>query len=161
MRILRTVTIAINTLTTPIPADNATMADFDTTAERSALMKRVRSEGTEPELAVRKLLYSAGGRYRVNVEDLPGSPDIANKSRSKAIYVHGCFWHFHRGCNRASIPERNSEYWRQKFERNRERDRRKREELTDKGFDVLVVWECELESPRSLLDRLRTFWFDK
>lgn len=137
------------------------MSDFDTTPERSALMKRVRREGTEPELAVRKLLHSAGGRYRLNVEDLPGSPDIANKSRAKAIFVHGCFWHFHEGCDRASIPDRNSGYWRQKFKGNRERDQRKREALNAEGFDVLVVWECELEDPWSLRDRLRSFWFNE
>lgn len=137
------------------------MSDLDTTPERSALMKRVRREGTAPELAVRELLYSTGGRYRLNVDDLPGSPDIANKSRSKAIFVHGCFWHFHRGCHRASVPDRNSGYWRQKLERNRQRDHRKQELLAVRGFDVLVVWECELEDLPSLRDRLQSFWFDE
>lgn len=137
------------------------MSDLDTTPERSALMKRVRREGTEPELAVRRLLHSAGGHYRLNVDDLPGSPDIANKSRSKAIFVHGCFWHFHKGCDRSSIPDRNSSFWRQKFERNRQRDHRNRTMLAEQGFDVLVVWECELEDPGSLRGRLQSFWFDE
>lgn len=133
---------------------------LETTAQRSALMKRVRREDTEPELAVRKLLWSTGARYRINVGDLPGSPDVANKTRSKAIFVHGCFWHFHQDCPRGSLPDRNRDYWREKFEKNRERDRRKTKELEDRGFDVLVVWECELDDPESLRRRLHDFWYD-
>lgn len=123
-------------------------------------MKRVRREDTEPELAVRTLLWSTGARYRVNVDDLPGTPDIANKARSKAIFVHGCFWHFHDECPRGRLPERNREFWRKKFERNRERDRRKAKQLEDRGFDVLVVWECDLEPPESLRRELHAFWYD-
>lgn len=133
---------------------------LETTPQRSALMKRVRREDTEPELAVRKLLWSTGARYRINVGDLPGSPDVANETRSKAIFVHGCFWHFHQDCPRGSLPDRNRDYWREKFEKNRERDRRKTKELEDRGFDVLVVWECELDNPESLRRRLHDFWYD-
>lgn len=135
------------------------MADFETTPERSELMKQVRREGTEPEQAVRSLLTELGARYRLNVSSLPGSPDIANKSRGKAIFVHGCFWH-HHSCNRGTIPDRNHEYWEEKFEKNQQRDDRKTETLREAGFDVLVVWECELEEPEEVLDRLSAFWFD-
>lgn len=123
-------------------------------------MSRVRREDTEPEQAVRRLLWDAGGRYRLNVSGLPGSPDIANKSRAKAIFVHGCFWHFHQACDRGTIPDRNRSYWKSKFRKNRERDRRKVEQLREAGFDVLVVWECELDDPRKLRRRLADFWFD-
>lgn len=123
-------------------------------------MKSVRREDTEPEEAVRKLLWHGGGRYRANVSDLPGSPDIANKSREKAIFVHGCFWHCHRECDRGTIPDRNSAYWEEKFRKNRERDEQKIQSLTESGFDVLVVWECELDDPEQLDVRLERFWFN-
>lgn len=140
--------------------DDRAEGSVETTAQRSALMKRVGREDTEPELAVRRLLWSTGARYRVNVGDLPGTPDIANKSRSKAIFVHGCFWHFHRDCPRGTLPERNRDFWKEKFDRNKERDRRKTRALEDQGFDVLVVWECDLDEPAVLRHRLRAFWYD-
>lgn len=123
-------------------------------------MKRVRREDTEPEQLVRKVLWDTGARYRKNVADLPGSPDVANKRRRKAIFVHGCFWHFHEDCGRGTLPERNRSYWKKKFQRNRERDARKVEALEDQGFDVLVVWECELKEIKPLEERLERFWFD-
>lgn len=132
----------------------------DTTPERSALMKKVRRENTEPEQAVRSLLWHAGARYRLNVGDLPGSPDVANKSRGKAVFVHGCFWHHHEDCGSGTIPDRNRSYWEQKFRKNKERDRRKVRDLEERGFDVLVVWECELEEPERLEERLEAFWFE-
>lgn len=133
---------------------------IETTRERSELMKSIRREDTGPEQAVRKLLWRVGGRYRVNVSDLPGSPDIANKSRKKAIFVHGCFWHFHRDCDRGTIPERNRTYWKRKFRKNRERDEQKVKTLAERGFDVLVVWECELNQADKLKVRLEQFWYD-
>lgn len=123
-------------------------------------MKKVRQADTGPEQAVRSLLWDFGARYRVNVSDLPGSPDIANKSRHKAVFVHGCFWHFHEDCPRGIIPQRNRNFWEEKLHRNKERDRRKENALRAAGFDVLVVWECELDDPTELRDRLETFWFN-
>lgn len=123
-------------------------------------MKRVRREGTEPELRVRRLLWDTGARYRVNVSDLPGSPDIANKSRGKAIFVHGCFWHHHMECARGRIPSRNETFWSEKLKRNKRRDAAKRAALEEHGFEVLVVWECELDDPVGLQQRLRDFWFE-
>jgi DNA mismatch endonuclease (patch repair protein) len=133
--------------------------ELDTTPERSELMKRVRREGTDAELRVRRLLWETGARYRLNVSDLPGTPDIANKTRGKAIFVNGCFWHQHRDCPRGRVPRRNAEFWREKLERNKRRDARKRDLLAERGFDVLVVWECELDDPVQLGKKLRTFWF--
>lgn len=122
-------------------------------------MRRVRRSGTKPEQVVRAALTSIGARYRLNVRALPGSPDIANKSRSKAIFVHGCFWHYHDRCARGRIPRRNREFWREKLIRNRERDEAKLQALRELGFDVLVVWECDLTEV--LPERLEEFWFDR
>lgn len=137
------------------------MKYLNTTPERSALMKRVRQHGTTPELAVRAVLTEIGARYRLNVEGLPGRPDIANRRRTKAIFVHGCFWHFHAACGRGRIPGRNREFWLEKLERNTERDRRKIEALRALGYEVLVVWECELKDYDPLRERLVEFWFDR
>lgn len=137
------------------------MRELETTEQRSALMRRIRRQGTDPERAVSRILWSLGARYRLNVEDLPGRPDIANKSRSKVIFVHGCFWHFHEDCPRGALPRRNREFWREKFQRNKERDARKKASLEDRGFDVAIVWECELDDPEVLRDRLASFWFEE
>jgi DNA mismatch endonuclease (patch repair protein) len=127
-------------------------------AQRSALMKRVRQVGTTPELAVRKALFDIGARYRVNVDSLPGRPDIANQSRRKAIFVHGCFWHSHSGCARGTIPKSNSAFWADKLRRNVERDTRKMLALHELGFQVCCIWECELSDTSALRRRLREFW---
>ena len=118
-----------------------------TTPERSKLMMRVRRAGTAAELEVRRILRSAGVRCSLNTRALPGSPDFASRPEKWAIFVHGCFWHSHPKCRRATVPKRNTEFWRAKFADNRARDRRKVRELHRLGFDVLTVWECELESP--------------
>jgi len=121
-------------------------------------MSRVRQHGTAPELAVRKLLTSLGLRYRLNVRSLPGSPDIANKSARKTIFVHGCFWHRHEGCRRTTTPKRNRKFWEEKFNRNQARDTERLAALRDDGYDVLVVWECETENLELLQRRIRLFW---
>ena len=138
------------------------MADEEvrTTPERSLLMQRVRRRGTTPELKVRQILTELGARYRLNVEGLPGSPDIANARWKKAIFVHGCFWHFHQACGRGRIPERNRTFWTGKLEKNVERDQRKIDALRARGYDVLVVWECELRSYDALRERLREYWYN-
>jgi len=122
-------------------------------------MGRVRRRDTAPELAVRKVLYSIGARYRVDVSSLPGSPDIANKTRGRAIFVHGCFWHYHQDCRRGNVPKRNHTFWRKKLLANRRRDRESVAALEARGFRVLVVWECEVDAPW-LREELRDFWFD-
>lgn len=99
-----------------------------------------------------------GAKYRLNVSDLPGSPDIANKSRRKAVFVHGCFWHLHEECPRARLPKANREWWRQKLLKNRGRDRRKTAALKAEGFDVITIWECELQEPAAVQESLRRFW---
>ena len=126
--------------------------------ETRARMSRQRRRDTKPEKLVRATLHGLGRRYRVSVRDLPGSPDIANKSGGWAIFVHGCYWHHHPGCRFATTPTRNREWWVKKFERNARRDHSKLEALEERGFDVLVVWECETRDERALRARLAR-WF--
>lgn len=130
-----------------------------TTPERSRLMSRVRQKGTPGETIVSHELWHLGGRFRRNVSALPGSPDVANKSRRLAIFVHGCFWHQHAQCGRGTIPKRNRGYWKEKLIENVRRDRRKVAALRQRGFRVMTVWECELKRREALRRRLRRFWF--
>lgn len=119
-----------------------------------ARMRRQKRIDTKPELVVRRFLRELGFAYRVNSPNLPGSPDLSNQRRGWAIFVHGCYWHHHEGCSRATIPKRNREWWQAKFQRNRERDARKIEDLRARGLTVLVVWECETRDPEDLRARL-------
>ena len=113
-------------------------------------MKRQRKKDTAPELAVRRVLRARGHHYRLTPGDLPGSPDIAHKANRWAIFVHGCYWHHHEGCKRATLPRRNREWWARKFEKNRERDRLKEHRLREQGFRVLVIWECQTRNQSHL-----------
>jgi DNA mismatch endonuclease (patch repair protein) len=123
---------------------------------RSALMSRVRQRGTEAELAVAAALRRLGVHYRLNVTSLPGSPDFANQRMKWAVFVHGCFWHRHTGCKRATIPKTNEDFWRDKFLTNRMRDARAIRDLRRLGFRVALVWECQTEDPARLAARLST-----
>jgi len=135
--------------------DNGRVAPDVATSRR---MAGIRREGTKPELQVRKLLTSLGLRYRTRNRDLPGSPDLANRTHHWAVFVHGCFWHAHPRCRYATVPLANREHWVRKFEDNVQRDRRAVRSLRAKGFLVLVVWECELRrSPTQVLRRLSRF----
>jgi DNA mismatch endonuclease, patch repair protein len=122
---------------------------------RSALMSRVRQRGTEAELAVAAALRKLGLSYRLSVNSLPGSPDFANRKMKWAIFVHGCFWHQHSGCKRATIPKTNEDFWRDKFLTNRTRDARAIRELRHLGFRVSLIWECQTEDPAGLVARVR------
>jgi DNA mismatch endonuclease, patch repair protein len=108
----------------------------------SARMGLVRQRGTSPELVVRTALAALGHRFRLTNRDLPGSPDVANRTRRWAVFVHGCFWHRH-GCKATTTPGRNREFWEAKFARNVARDRRALEALQADGYTVVVIWECE------------------
>jgi len=119
-------------------------------------MRRIRSQNTLPELTVRRLVYSLGYRYRLHAKELPGKPDIVFRQRRKALFVHGCFWHMH-SCKEAHIPKSNQSYWRLKLERNRIRDQHHLESLDHMGWKVLVIWECEINKPRTLANRIRKF----
>lgn len=117
---------------------------------RSQMMARIRSTGTAPEVRVSRALHALGLRFRKHVRALPGKPDFANRRRAWAIFVHGCFWHSHKGCRLASSPRSNSGYWRPKLRRNAERDLANARELRRAGFRVFVIWECETRAPARL-----------
>lgn len=121
------------------------MADRYSPAKRSEIMSRIRGTGTKPEVRVRSLLHRLGYRFRLNRRDLPGRPDIILPRYRAAIFVHGCFWHRHSGCSKASLPETNAEKWSVKLARNTERDRENREALEEVGWRVATVWQCELK----------------
>jgi DNA mismatch endonuclease (patch repair protein) len=117
-------------------------------------MARIRQSGTSPELAVRALLTDLGMRYRTRNRDLPGSPDVANRSRHWAIFVHGCFWHAHAGCVKAMVPKRNRAFWTEKLAANTRRDRRAVLALRRLGFATLVIWQCQLDRPAHIAARI-------
>ena len=119
-------------------------------------MSRIRGKDTKPEIAVRKWLFSHGYRYRKNVEKLPGKPDIVLPKYKTVIFVHGCFWHRHPGCKRATTPATNVEYWEKKFNRNVENDENHRSELERMGYQVLTLWECELSTRKIESTMLQT-----
>lgn len=119
-------------------------------------MRRVPSRNTGPELAVRRLLHAHCYRFRLHRKDLPGSPDIYLPKYRTAVFVHGCFWHGHKGCKRATIPAARPEYWSEKIRRNRERDACVREKLEQQGCRVVTIWQCELGRPDELIDRVDT-----
>lgn len=128
-----------------------------TDTDTSARLARIPQRDTGPELAVRQVAHALGHRFRVRNHDLPGSPDLANRRRRWAIFVHGCFWHAHAGCARATLPKRNRKFWEAKLAGNRARDQRAVEALERDGWRVVTVWECELSGPEGLLavsDRL-------
>jgi DNA mismatch endonuclease (patch repair protein) len=126
---------------------------FDPVA-RSALMRRVKSRDTTPELKVRQMLWSLGARYRLHRKDLPGSPDIVLPGRRLAVFVHGCFWHGHDCARGARVPKANREYWTAKVARNRARDARTQAALAEAGWRAETVWECELKDAEALRGRL-------
>lgn len=120
-------------------------------------MARVRGKNTQPEMIVRKLVFAAGYRYRLHVRNLPGSPDLVFPSRKKVIFVHGCFWHRHDNCNRSRMPKSRVEFWSEKLNGNKARDERDFAALTQDGWQVHIVWECELDDREVLEEKLRGF----
>lgn len=120
---------------------------------RSWLMSRVRGENTTPELTVRKYLHALGFRYRLHVKELPGKPDIVLPKYRTVVFVHGCFWHRHRGCRYASMPKSNVKFWIKKFKLNVARDKRNAVALRKAGWRCLTIWGCETKLNENL-DRL-------
>lgn len=121
--------------------------------KRSAIMASVKQRDTKQEVLVRKYLFSKGFRYRKNDKRLPGSPDIVLPKYKVAIFIHGCFWHGH-DCRAGHLPSSNNEFWEAKIERNRERDRQKEEQLRALGWNVIVIWQCELKNQAIAIGRL-------
>lgn len=111
---------------------------------RSEVMRRVKSANTKPEMAVRRALHAAGFRFRIHRRDLPGNPDLIFPRYRVAAFVHGCFWHWH-GCKRSRMPVSNRDYWESKIARNIERDGLVKKDLQKLGWEICVIWECELQ----------------
>jgi DNA mismatch endonuclease (patch repair protein) len=132
------------------------MADTRTPEQRRYIMQSVGTKNTGPELALRRLLFGLGYRYRLHSKKLPGSPDIVFPGKKKAIFVHGCFWHGH-GCPKGQAPKSHRNYWQLKLSGNQERDRKKRQQLEALGWSVLIVWQCELKDSESLKQKVVLF----
>lgn len=123
----------------------------------SRRMSQIRTQDTAPEMAVRRILHGLGFRYTTDNRDLPGNPDIANRSRRWVVFVHGCFWHAHQECKKGTtLPKRNREFWVEKLEKNRERDARVQRKLAELGIESVIVWECELKRPNAVAEYFKT-----
>ena len=113
--------------------------------KRSEIMRAVKGRDTKPEIALRKKLFSLGLRYRLNVKDLPGKPDLVFPKHKTVVFVHGCFWHGH-SCKRGNRqPKQNADYWKDKITRNKARDQKNAAALKKLGWRVITVWECEIK----------------
>ena len=123
--------------------------------KRSEVMSKIRSKNTKPELLLRSMLHKSGLRYRIHRKDLPGKPDIVFPSKRLIVFVHGCFWHYHKDCPEGRIPDTNSRFWKEKLQKNIERDQKHQKELQAAGWNVLVIWECEIEKkPEWVMEKI-------
>ena len=121
------------------------MADKLTVERRSWNMSKIRSKDTTIETKVRQWLFHHGYRYRKNVKGMPGKPDIFLGSYNTVVFVHGCFWHRHPGCIEAAVPKTRTAFWLEKFEKNISNDKKNIQTLESMGYQVIVLWECEIE----------------
>jgi DNA mismatch endonuclease, patch repair protein len=133
------------------------MTDVVSKKTRSRMMSNIRARNTRPEIAVRKFLFSKGFRFRLHRRDLPGSPDIVLPKYKLAVFVHGCFWHRHKGCRFAYTPKTRTAFWKAKFESNVARDKRAIRMLKHLGWNIATVWECQVKAHKLefLLDTLK------
>jgi len=120
------------------------MTDVHSPEIRSYNMSRIKGKNTKPEMLVRKLLFSKGFRYRLHDKRLPGKPDIVLPKYKTVIFINGCFWHGHESCKNSTIPKTRAEWWQEKINGNKENDRKNIEILKSEGWDVKVIWTCEL-----------------
>lgn len=132
------------------------MIDHVSKEKRSEIMKRIGGKDTTPELMVRKLIYSLGFRYRLHGKELPGKPDLVFSGRKKVIFVHGCFWHGHN-CKKGKPPKTNLDYWLPKLNENQARDARNQKLLESMGWQVLVLWQCEINDTNNLKETISHF----
>lgn len=133
------------------------MTDKISKDQRSANMRAVRTRNTGPEMRVRQIAHELGYRFRLNLRDLPGKPDLAFPGQRKVIFVHGCFWHQHQGCPRGNAPQSNLSFWQPKLARNKTRDEEQLAAVKKRGWRALVVWECQTKDKKRLAARLRRF----
>ena len=120
------------------------MADVHDKKTRSYNMSQIKGKNTKPELLVRKFLFSHGYRYRLNVKDLPGKPDIVLPKYKTVVFINGCFWHGHQGCTYFVLPKTRTEWWKEKIHKTKLRDKKAEDELKSLGWKVVIIWECEL-----------------
>lgn len=128
------------------------MPDIYTKSKRSEIMSKISGKNTKPEIKFRKALFARGFRYRTNLNTLPGKPDIVLPKYKTIIFIHGCFWHSHKGCSRSKLPETNMEFWSKKINDNVIRDEKNINALKEIGWNCLIVWQCEI-SNKNLFDK--------
>lgn len=133
------------------------MTDVFTKEKRSRIMSRVKGRDTKPEILVRSLVHRMGFRFRIHRGDLPGKPDMVLPRHGKIIFVHGCFWHGHKGCPRSKRPTTNMDFWNKKLDMNIKRDKVFQGKLRSRGWKVLVIWQCETQRPEKLLRKFERF----
>ncbi|MFT0318213.1 very short patch repair endonuclease [Bacteroides thetaiotaomicron] len=121
------------------------MSDIYSKSKRSDIMSKISGKETKPEILVRKYLFSKGFRFRKNVKELPGKPDIVLPKYKTVIFIHGCFWHGHT-CKRGKLPQTNHQFWQKKIEKNIERDNHNTNELEVKGWNIIIIWQCEIRN---------------
>lgn len=126
----------------------------------SQLMSKIRGKDTKPEMVVRRIVWKAGFRYRLHIRNLPGTPDLVFSSKRKVIFVNGCFWHGHV-CRKGTskLPKTNTEFWSQKINKNKKRDKSNRRKLKKLGWESLTLWECELKGSE-VIERILIFLND-
>lgn len=122
------------------------MSDIFSKHKRSDIMSKISGKETKPEILVRKYLFAKGFRYRKNVKELLGKPDVVLPKYKTIIFIHGCFWHGHEGCKKSVLPRTNTEFWKEKIGKNIKRDTFNILELEKQGWKVIVVWQCELRN---------------
>lgn len=125
--------------------------------KRSEIMRAVRTKNSGPEMVVRRLIHALGYRYTLHAKKLPGSPDLVFPARRKVVFVHGCFWHGHARCSKARLPRSRTTYWGAKVETNKRRDRRNLDDLAALGWNVLVLWQCQLKDAEQLTATITEF----
>lgn len=119
------------------------MSDIFSSEKRSNIMSKISGKNTKPEILIRKFLFSKGFRYRINVKALPGKPDIVLPKYKTVIFVNGCFWHGHT-CKKGRIPSSNTDFWKEKILNNKLRDKKNLDLLTELGWKVIIIWQCEI-----------------
>lgn len=140
------------------------MADIKSPEERSRNMSAIKRADTKPEIYIRKMLFKAGYRFRLQTSKIPGHPDLWLKKYNTAIYIHGCFWHRHEGCAYAYMPKSRVDFWRDKFDKNVQRDHSVQDQLRARRVRCLIIWECTIKQaqkkngdPEILLEELEAF----
>jgi DNA mismatch endonuclease (patch repair protein) len=136
------------------------LVDIFSRKKRSEIMANIRGKETKPEIIVRKFLFSKGFRFRKNVKKLPGTPDISLPKHNTVIFIHGCFWHQHKNCKKAQLPETRKQFWEKKINGNVGRDKKNVRQLKEAGWKVIVLWQCQLRKrkwdklKKSLIEKL-------